>query len=128
MNLPLVLMAGFYAFAGVAHFTNTADFMAMMPPYLPAHRALVLVSGAIEVALAVGLLIPRTRRWAAWGVIALLVAVFPANVHVALNNLPMFGATEGLGAGNWLRLPVQLLLIAWAWRYTRPEAPRAAQS
>jgi uncharacterized membrane protein len=69
-------------------------------------------------------LFPPTRKLAAWGTIALLVAVFPANVHIALNDIPLFGATQGAGALNWVRLPLQAVLIAWAWWYTRDAEPR----
>ncbi len=72
-----------------------------MPPYLPAHHELVELSGVAEfalglVALVLALRVPRIRRWTAWGIIALLIAVFPANLHVALNNVPIGGASEGL--------------------------------
>ena len=117
----LYLQGAFYVFAGYNHFRVPDYYLPMMPGYLPAHAELVLLSGIAEVACGVGLLIPQTRKLAAWGTIALLVAVFPANLHVALHNVPLFGATEGAGALNWVRLPFQLLLIAWAWWYTRDE-------
>jgi uncharacterized membrane protein len=74
-----------------------------------------------EIALGVAVLFGPVRRLAAWGLVALLVAVFPANLHVALHDVPMLGASEGLGIWNWLRLPIQPVLIAWAWWYTRPD-------
>lgn len=117
----LYLQGAFYVFAGYNHFRVPDYYLPMMPGYLPAHAELVLLSGIAEVACGVGLLIPQTRKLAAWGTIALLVAVFPANLHVALHNVPLFGATEGAGALNWVRLPFQLVLIAWAWWYTRDE-------
>ena len=58
---------------------------------------------------------------AAWGIILLLIAVFPANIHIAMNNVPLFGAKEGAGVMNWVRLPLQGMLGWWAWRYTREE-------
>lgn len=115
----LILMAIAYALAGVNHFVRPEDYLPMMPPYVPLHREMVWLSGVAEVALGVAVLIPRLRRWAAWGIIALLVAVFPANVHIALYDVPVFGAEQGAGWLNWLRLPIQGLLIAWAWWYTR---------
>ncbi len=90
----------------------------MMPPWLPAHRELVLLSGVAEVVLGVAVLVPRLRRIAAWGLIALLIAIFPANLHIALHNVPLFGAPHGAGVWNWVRLPFQAVLIAWAWWYT----------
>ncbi len=100
--------------AGVLHFLRTPDFVAIVPSYLPWPRMLVLVSGVCEISLGVGLLIPRLQHASAWGLIALYVAVFPANVnmaihHLALGNQPV---SEGL---LWARLPVQGLLIAWAY-------------
>jgi uncharacterized membrane protein len=61
---------------------------------------------------------PKWRRLAAWGIILLLIAVFPANLHVALHNVALGGAEEGLGFWNWARLPFQAVFIAWAWWYT----------
>ena len=114
----LWVMGVFYVLGGVAHFVALNAYLPMMPPWLPAHAPLVLLSGVAEVALGVAVLVPATRRLAAWGLILLLIAIFPANIHIALHNVPLFGATEGAGVWNWVRLPVQLVLIAWAWWYT----------
>ena len=125
-QILLCLMAAVYVGAGVAHFTSTEFFVAIMPAYLPRHVELVHLSGAIEIGLGLLLLVPATRRLAAWGVIALLIAVFPANLNMALNDIRPpgpFGPPSTLAL--WLRLPFQLVLIAWAWWYTRP-SPRAA--
>jgi uncharacterized membrane protein len=89
----------------------------MMPDYLPWHLGLIYVSGVAEIALGVAVLIPRLRVLAAWGIIALLVAVFPANLYAAMHQIPLIG-TEPMW--NWVRLPFQALFIAWAWWYTRP--------
>jgi uncharacterized membrane protein len=115
----LYLMALFYILAGVNHFRVPQFYVVIMPPVLPAHLALVLISGVAEIACGIGLLIPRTRVLAAWATIALLVAVYPANIHVALNDVPMFGQEQGMGIWNWVRLPFQFVLMAWAWWYTR---------
>ena len=115
----LWVMAAFYVFAGIQHFRVPHFYIPMMPPYLPWHAELVFLSGVAEVLCGLGVLIPATRKYAAWATIALLVAVFPANIHVAFNNVPVFGATEGAGAAGFIRLPLQLVLIAWAWWYTR---------
>ncbi len=90
-----------------------------MPPFLPLHRELVYVSGVAEVALGVLLLIPRWVVWAGWGIISLLVAVFPANVHMAMHS-NLYPSLSSLGL--WVRLPVQGLLIAWAYWYTRKQS------
>jgi uncharacterized membrane protein len=103
--------------AGVNHFAKPEFYINIMPPYLPWHTELVFISGVCEVVLGAALLVPRLRRPAAWGIIALLIAVFPANLHMALQaeQFPRF--SEPL---LWARLPLQALLIAWAYRYTRP--------
>lgn len=122
----LWLMAVFYVVGGINHFANTDFYMPMMPPYLPLHLELVYLSGIAEIVLGVAVLMPSLRWLAAWGIIALLIAVFPANLHIALHNVPLGGRAEGLGIWNWVRLPFQAVFIAWAWWYTRPERPAAS--
>jgi uncharacterized membrane protein len=102
--------------AGVAHFVLTRAYERIIPAWLPGHHALVLISGVAEMAGGLGLLFPPTRRAAAWGIIALLVAVFPANINMAMH--PELFPTIPLWV-LYARLPLQLLLIAWAWVYTR---------
>ncbi len=97
---------------GINHFILQDTFVRMMPDYLPAHLFLVQLSGVIEVVLGAGLLVPRTRRAAAWGYLALVVAVFPANIHMALHPEDWPQLPE---AALWLRLPFQLVFAAWAW-------------
>jgi len=113
------LLSAGVIYAGVAHFRNPEPFLRIVPDYLPAHRALVAWSGFFEILGGVGLLIPRVRRPAAWGLIALFVAVFPANVNMAVKNIPFNGQHHPWLL--WLRLPLQAALIAWAWSLTRPE-------
>jgi uncharacterized membrane protein len=120
-RILLYLMGAFYVFAGVNHFRVPDFYVQIMPPYLPWHLELVYLSGIAEIVCGVGVLIPRLRVIAAWATIALLIAIFPANLHVAMNNVPMVGAAEGAGIWNWVRLPFQLVFIAWAWWYTRGE-------
>ncbi|MBS1120245.1 MAG: hypothetical protein H6Q90_2473 [Deltaproteobacteria bacterium] len=117
-----IIMVG----AGVSHFLNPAPFVAMMPEALPAHEALVYVSGGFEILGGLGLILPATRRLAAWGLIALLIAVFPANLNMAVNHLPL-GTTEVPTWALWARLPLQLVAIAWASWYTRPTAATNAR-
>jgi uncharacterized membrane protein len=105
-----------YVVAGAAHFIITRVYMGIMPDYLPAHRELVLLSGAAEIAGGVGVLVPQTRRPAAWGLVLLLLCVMPANIWMVQHperypQVPLWAM--------WLRLPLQLPLIWWAWRYTR---------
>jgi uncharacterized membrane protein len=118
-RILLYPMTLFYVAAGVNHFVSPDFYVAIMPPYLPWHLELVYLSGIAEIVCGIGLLIPRTRALAAWATIALLIAVFPANIHVALNDVPLAGRSEGLGIWNWVRLPFQFVLIAWAWWYAR---------
>lgn len=99
---------------GVLHFVNPEPFIKIVPAFLPAARALVLVSGFFEIAGGVGLLVPRTRRWASYGLIALYLAVFPANVNMAVNHIQI-GASPMPVWAMWMRLPFQVLFIAWAW-------------
>lgn len=110
-----LLLAAVFLSAGVAHFTFPRFYLAMMPPWLPAHGALVALSGAAEVAGGIGVLLAGTRRAAGWGLIVLLVAVFPANVQMLLNAITA-GASGGTIAALVLRLPFQPLLIWWVWR------------
>lgn len=105
--------------AGVNHFVRPDFYVRIMPPYLPWHIELVYLSGLAEIALGAALLIPRLTTAAAWGLIALLVAVFPANVHMAM-NADQFAEYSPLML--WVRLPVQFVLIAWAYRIARRTA------
>jgi uncharacterized membrane protein len=109
-QLPL---AAFYMLAGAMHFFRPEPYAAIVPRPLPAKRALVYASGAAELAGGVGVLHPRTRRAAGWWLIATLIAIFPANVQMALDAGRYRGIPEPL---LWLRLPLQAPLILWAWR------------
>ncbi len=107
---PYVL-GGLLTVTGALHFLAPKPYAGIVPDRLPAHYALVYVSGAAELAGAAGLVVPRTRRLAGWATAALFVAVFPANVAMALDS----GGTSGLyQAAAWVRLPLQVPLIAWA--------------
>jgi uncharacterized membrane protein len=108
----------FMVVAGLNHLLQPDVYVAMMPAALPWPRALVYLSGVAEMAGGLGLVPRATRRLAAWGLIALFIAVFPANVNMAVNELPL-GTWQAPAWLLWARLPLQLLLIAWAWRYTR---------
>jgi uncharacterized membrane protein len=106
---------------GVLHFVRPDDFVTIVPDVLPAKLALVYVSGVAEIAGGLGLILPATRRWAAWGLIALYVAVFPANINMAVNQLPL--GDQVLAPWQlWARLPFQLVFIALAYWMTRPDA------
>lgn len=110
------LLGLLFILAGINHFVQPGFYVAIMPPYLPWHLELVYLSGLFEVVLGVLLLIPRTTALAAWGLIALLVAVFPANLHMAMNPELFPGISPVI---LWARLPLQGVFIAWAYWYTR---------
>ena len=112
-------MAVLYIAAGVNHFRMPAFYIRIIPPALPAKALINTVAGVAEIVLGLALLHPASRSWAAWGVILLLIAIFPANVY----HFTSGGA--GMKIPSWalaLRLPIQALLIAWAWTVAR--APR----
>jgi len=106
----------FFVLAGSNHFLHPDFYVKAMPPYLPWHLVLVYLSGVFEIALGILLLIPQYTVLAAWGLIALLIAVFPANIHMAL-HAPLYPGIDP--ALLWLRLPLQGVFIAWAWWLTR---------
>jgi uncharacterized membrane protein len=118
-----VVLAGAMITIGVLHFTNPTPFVRIMPPWLPAPLWLVWLSGAAEIALGILLLVPDTRaRWLArWGLVALYVAVFPANLHMALTGAQLDPENPLPAWAAWLRLPFQALFILWALWVTRPE-------
>jgi uncharacterized membrane protein len=112
-------LAGFFAFAGTMHFVIPRSYEATMPPSLPRHREAVIVSGLAEIAGGVAVLAPSTRRFARWWLLALLAAVFPANVHMAVNPGQVKGLEGVPGWALWARLPLQPLAMLWVWRATR---------
>ena len=118
-TIVLVVLAGIFVTAGIFHFVKPEPFVKIVPPFLPYPRALVYISGVAEILGGVALLVPQLRTFAAIWLIALLVAVFPANLNMAL-------APERAGLGIapiwlWLRLPGQIVLIAAVWWATRPD-------
>jgi len=113
----LVALGLLFIAAGANHFLNPGFYLRIMPPWLPAHRELVALSGALEILGGVAVFVAPARPWAGWGLILLLVAVFPANLHMALN--PELFPELSRGA-LWARLPLQGALIIWAWWATRP--------
>lgn len=110
------LLAIAFIFAGANHFLNPQFYLKIMPPYLPWHLFLVYLSGVFEIILGALLLIPTFSRLAAWGLIALLIAIFPANIYMAMNT-ELFPEISSLLI--WFRLPLQFLLIAWAYWLTK---------
>jgi uncharacterized membrane protein len=110
------LMSILFVLAGVYHFVNPAFYLRIMPPYLPWHLFLVYLTGVFEIVLGVLLPIPRFTRRAGFGLIALLIAIFPANIHMAI-NAELYSDISPIAL--WIRLPLQGVLMAWAYWYTR---------
>ena len=113
-----IILAVLFMLAGAMHFILPQAYLRIMPPYLPSPLMLVHISGAAEILGGVGLLIPFTRHLAAWGLVALLIAVLPANIYTATAHLPLPGLA-GQSWVQWLRIPLQIPLVYWAWLYTR---------
>ena len=103
---------------GLIHFAKPAPFVKIMPPQLPYPLELVYISGFFEILGGIGLLIPLVSVAAAWGLIALFIAVFPANINMTINDIELEGIPHN-PVLYWARLPLQAVLIAWAWWYTR---------
>ncbi len=114
-----IVLGLLFVAAGTLHSLFPSAYERIMPPYLPLHRELVYLSGALEIAGGLGLLDERTRRGAGIGLILLLVAVWPANLQMLLDaraaRKPLWWV-----ALLWARLPVQIVLMAWVWRASRP--------
>ncbi len=123
MTLSRIALAVFFFVAGVMHFVSPRAYMAIVPPWLPLPLALVYISGVAEIAGAVGVLWPITQKLAAIGLIALLIAVFPANIYGALHGMEFRGAAVPQWL-LWARLPLQALLVAWVyfscWKQSMP--------
>ncbi len=117
--ISLLFIAG-----GANHFRSPALYAEIMPPYLPFPLALVYLSGLAEIAGGVGVAIPKTRRAAGWGLLALLLAIFPANIYMATDKV-VPGGYQIPDALLWARLPLQFVLMFWVWSATlRPSASR----
>jgi uncharacterized membrane protein len=121
MTRPQRALAAFFATMGTLHFVIPRSFEAIMPPSVPRHREAVIVSGVAEIVGGAAVISRRTRRFACWWLLGLLVAVFPANIHMAVNPEQV----RGLDLNRiprwalWARLPLQPLAMLWVWRATR---------
>lgn len=117
MNLPwhLYLMALLYILAGINHFRNPKMYLKIIPPYFSNPKLLNILSGAAEIILGIFLVLPYLTHFSAWGIIALLIAIFPANLFMYQNEKASFGLPKW---ALFLRMPLQLLLILWAYQYT----------
>jgi uncharacterized membrane protein len=108
------LAATAFVLAGLNHFRNPGFYVSIVPPGFPSPEWLVAISGVCEVAGGIGLLIRPLRRFAGWGLIALLIAVFPANIFMAVHpeRIPGLNISQWM---LWVRLPLQAVMIAWVW-------------
>ena len=115
----IVAMSIFYIWAGIQHFIDPAWFVKIMPPYLPFHYEAVYLSGFFEILFGLMLLLPMTRYLAAWGLILLLIAVYPANIYLAFNELPQQLIGISSFAASWARLPIQFIFIGLAYMHSK---------
>jgi uncharacterized membrane protein len=111
-RIAVVVTAVFYIAAESLHFIKPAPYLRIIPAYIPRHAAMVRISGAFEILGGLGLLVPATRRAAAWGLVMLLIAVFPANLYMSVH--PVEAGAAGIAPVlRWGRLPLQALLVWW---------------
>jgi uncharacterized membrane protein len=117
-QIGLALFAGMFIVSGLSHWFFPELYTRIVPPFLPWRPELVWMSGAFEILGGVGALLPLSRRGAAFGLTILLIAMFPANIYVAIYHVPFRGVL-GEAWVQWLRLPLQIPLIIWALCYTK---------
>ena len=110
-------MSSFYVFAGISHFLYPKPYISIIPPLIPFKHFIVYFSGFIEIILGIILLITQLRSFAAWSIIILLIAVYPANIYLALTNGAALDTTPFIA---WGRLPFQFLLVAVAYWHSKP--------
>ena len=115
-TFSIIIMSLFYIMAGTNHFINTVWYVRIVPPFLPFKTAIVYISGILEIILGSLLIFPKTRFIAGWGLIILLVAVYPANIYVALTNGEAMDITPLIA---WGRLPFQFVLIGLAYWHSK---------
>jgi uncharacterized membrane protein len=116
-KIVLIVLAIFFTYTGIDHFVNADFYLSIMPPAFPLHEEAVYISGFFEILGGVGVLIPRFRKIAGWGLVALLVAVYPANIYMAITpeafpNIPL--------SLLYFRLVLQFVFFYWAFSVTRP--------
>ena len=119
-NAGRFALAVFFVIAGCLHFVYPASYLRIMPPFLPWPNVLIAISGVAEIMGGLGLLTSQWRRPAAWGLALLLVAVFPANIYMAVAHI-RFAGWLGQPWIPWARLPLQFVLIAMVLKYSRPQ-------
>ena len=118
-NISIYALGFGYLMIGVNHFLDPAFFLKIMPPYLPWHLELVYISGAFEIILGLSLMISKLRKYAAWGIISLLIAVYPANIYLAFNEAPQKALEISPFLASWVRLPIQFVLLGFAYWHSK---------
>ena len=118
-SISILAMSFFYVWVGIQHFLDPAWFVQIMPPYLPLHYEAVYLSGFFEILFGVMLLFQKTRYFAAWGLILLLLAVYPANIYLAFNEVPQKALGISAFAASWARLPIQFIFIGLAYWHSK---------
>ena len=115
----IYLMSFSYIAVGINHFVNPDFFLNIMPPFLPLHLELVYLSGFFEILLGGMLLVKKLRFYAGWGLILLLIAVYPANIYLAFNEEPQKLLEISPFLASWVRLPLQFVFIGIAYWHTK---------
>ena len=118
-DISIVVMSIFYIQIGIKHFTDPNWFMPIMPPYLPYHKGLIYISGSFEILFGFMLIFDRTRFIAGWGLILLLIAVYPANIYLAFNSEVQAKMNISHFLASWVRLPFQFVFIWIAYKHSR---------
>tara|TARA_Y100000590_G_scaffold407899_1_gene498589 strand:- start:1240 stop:1623 length:384 start_codon:yes stop_codon:yes gene_type:complete len=122
-KISIYIMSFFYIYVGIKHFVDPAWFLYIIPPYLSKiGLELVYLSGIFEIGLGLLLLFPKYRKIAAYGIILLLIAVYPANIYLAFNELPQQQIGITSFAASWIRLPIQFILIGLAYMHSKIES------
>lgn len=119
LKLLVVLMGLSYVWIGCQHFINPSFFLKIVPPYLAFHLELVYLSGGFEIIFGLGLLFKKTRFYASWGLVFLLIAVYPSNIYLAFNEIPQEAINVSSFMASWVRLPIQFVLIWLAYKASK---------
>ena len=119
-SVALYLSVIGYVYVGLLHFIQPDFFLKIMPPYLPYHLPLVYASGFLEITLGFCLFFKKLRFYAGWGLILLLIAVYPANIYLAFNETPQIALGISPFIASWVRLPLQFVFIGLAYWFTKP--------
>lgn len=123
-TLSAWIMGLAYIATGINHFRDPEFYLKIMPPYMPAHELMVQLSGVAEIVLGVMMFIPRYRKLAAWAIITMLIVFMTVHIHMVMNPQLFKSVPEYI---LWLRIPLQFVLILWAYWHTRPVPVNSVQ-